>query len=97
MLVLSRVVDAVAVSSGVDQASETQFGEVLGHGGRRHPDVLGKVAHGVFTVKEGPHDVQPRPVGEQFEHLRRGIEVLAARLTNYLRIHADSVSTAGPY
>ena len=93
VLVLGGVEDVVSRAARPHESCEPQLGQMLGYRRGRHADVGGEIPHRVFTMQQGPHDVQTGAVGQQLQ--RRGccIQLLSGnRLYTYLRSHAYSVA-----
>lgn len=92
MVITRRVVDPVADSAGCHHASEAKLHQVLGHRSRLSLDVNRQLVHGMLAINKGRNYPQPGRIGQQLEHVGRSRELVSRGVSNYLLIHADSMT-----
>lgn len=74
VVTVEPVIDGVAVTACVHQASESQFRKMLRHRSRRFTDRRREFAHGHLAVEQAPQQCQPGSIRQHPEHLDREVD-----------------------
>jgi hypothetical protein len=79
VVAVSPVEDLVRLSTRLHESRHPEFGQVLGHAGRRFPHRLGELVDRPFAIEQRPQQPDPGGVREHPEHLDREIDLLPHR------------------